>query len=405
MSHVDEGTLHALVDNELDAEERRSVEAHLATCGDCARRFAEATAMSRQVMTLLGALDEDRSAVRILPAAPAAPSISPSVAPSPDIAPGTVTPIRRQTFTMRRVALAASLLLVAGLSYEIGKRGDGAALEVPVPSAARSEAKSAVPRVMPSVVEAHPDSFVAAAAPSVRVKPRSGPRAESETTSADRSDAAGLAAPAPVMAPPLPTVAIVPQSAARKAVAPAQGQMLDSVGASSERRAVMAEAQAQTQARAQDRAPAGVRVMQAPAAPQAAPAQANQQTGRQTADERAREASALAGATVSGAGGAAKPTAPKAIPLAGYTAIEETSVPAMTRRRYVSASGVALELSIAQSFTAQKRSNAEDTASEFVVTTANGRSSVRWRDRGLDYELRGALAPDSLVKLATLLKP
>ena len=71
MSHVDEGTLHALVDDALPPDERDAVQAHLASCGECARRFAEATAMARQVMTLLGALDEAPAApVRVAPPSP-----------------------------------------------------------------------------------------------------------------------------------------------------------------------------------------------------------------------------------------------------------------------------------------------------------------------------------------------
>ena len=47
MSHVDDGTLHELVDNALDAPARAEAEAHLAACGECARRFAEATSLAR----------------------------------------------------------------------------------------------------------------------------------------------------------------------------------------------------------------------------------------------------------------------------------------------------------------------------------------------------------------------
>ena len=41
---------------------------------------------------------------------------------------------------------------------------------------------------------------------------------------------------------------------------------------------------------------------------------------------------------------------------------------------------------------------------QFTVTALEGRSIVRWHARGMDYELQGALPPDSLVKLATQLK-
>lgn len=95
---------------------------------------------------------------------------------------------------------------------------------------------------------------------------------------------------------------------------------------------------------------------------------------------------------------------PKAVSLAGYTTVEDAAVPAITRRRYVSSAGTTLELSIIQSTVAPKTQD-RAAAREFVVTTANGRSSVRWHVSGMDYLLQGPLPPDSLVKLATQLKP
>ena len=216
MSHVDEGTLHALVDNALDADERRDVEAHLASCGECARRFAEATAMARQVTTLLGALDDVGGAIRIV-----APSGTPLVADGVTGVPRemSVTPIRRAKFTLRRVAIAASVLLVAGVSYEVGQRGEGARERVSLIVPVRAPAK-VVPRVStPSVVDASADSFVAAAPPAVRQRAPAGPRNEAEVATADRADVAAkksasgasesprAAASVQALARPLPVVA------------------------------------------------------------------------------------------------------------------------------------------------------------------------------------------------------
>ncbi|MGH7530484.1 MAG: anti-sigma factor family protein [Gemmatimonadales bacterium] len=54
MSHVDEGTLHAYLDNELPAEERTVLEAHLADCAACRDRLAEERALARRAGELLG---------------------------------------------------------------------------------------------------------------------------------------------------------------------------------------------------------------------------------------------------------------------------------------------------------------------------------------------------------------
>ena len=53
---------------------------------------------------------------------------------------------------------------------------------------------------------------------------------------------------------------------------------------------------------------------------------------------------------------ATKAAAPKAISLAGYTALEDESLPSLTRRRYVSANGTAIVLLIIKPPTEQKRS-------------------------------------------------
>ena len=393
MSHVDEGTLHALVDNALDADERRAVESHLASCGDCARRFAEATAMARQVTTLLGALDDVGGAVRIV-----APSGAPSVAGGVTNVPReeSATPIRRATFTLRRVAIAASVLLVAGVSYEVGQRGEGARERVSLIVPVRASAKSAPMVSTPSVVDAPPDSYVAAVPPAVRQRASAGPRNEAEVATADRvADYAAkksvsvAGAPPPMAAAPPQLARPMPAAASATADSTVEQRRRDAVQESSSD----ARVQAQQQARAQQNAPSAE-----PAAP------------KRLAHIRL-EAAVVTGASAAApsqsgnaAGAAAKPSAPKPIALAGYTTMEEESVPSITRRRYVSSSGMSVLLLIVQPPTEAKSQRSPDVSSEFTVSTTNGRSTVRWHARGLDYELQAPLAPDSLMKLATQLK-
>lgn len=394
MSHVDDGTLHALVDNELDEAARSLVEAHLASCGDCARRFADATAMARQVVTLLGALDAPASPVRVAP--PAA-----VVAPAPDITPATST-VRSRMFTLRRVALAASIMLVAGVSYQVGKRRDGDAAFTEKAVSVRLPAAAAPMRAVPSVVEAAADSFVAAAPSSLRQQPRGGPRNEADVAVAERAaggTAKAAAAEAPIatrpLSVPLPAVAAIdmPRDSAEQ-------KRADSAISSRVADEALGRVQAQEQARAQQGVPApdqGSRMRRNARAE----LQLNQVVVTGASAPARQEASSSDAVAV-------KPATPKVIPLEGYTTVEEQSIPAMTRRRYVSSSGVALILSIAQSAetqtAAQKATRSGNAESAFVVTTENGRSTVRWQARGLDYVLVGALSPDSLVKLATKLK-
>ncbi len=364
MSHVDEGTLHALVDDALDASERSAVEAHLASCGDCARRFAEATAMARQVVALLGALDAPAPRVKVAPAV---------LAPAPDV-PSLRTATRRHLFTLRRVALAASLFLVAGVSYEVGKNRERPSLEVATPASARMPARAAPLQSVPSVAEIVADSFVATPAPSVRAQPRGGPRSDSPIIVSGQRDSIVSSRGAALGF----SVAVASDTAAprRDATARATGEALERV-------------QADERARKGPPPPSGERRMQVPM-----PLEAVTVTGMPSSAK-----------VEVGSGAVADVAVPKAIALAGYSVTEDSLRATVTRRRYVSPSGAALELFITPSAAPRRASATQRNASEFLVTTANGRSVVRWQAGGMDYTLEGALAPDSLMTLATRLKP
>ncbi|HYW51101.1 MAG TPA: zf-HC2 domain-containing protein, partial [Gemmatimonadaceae bacterium] len=190
MSHVDDGTLHALVDDQLEPRERATVEAHLAACGECARRFAEAMAMARQVTTLLGALDEMPVRVTVAPPAPHVEATTSDVARATE-----VTPIRSRLLTMRRVAIAASVLLVASVSYEVGRRGDAPVATAPaaITADAATEAMSATPST-PSTPAAQVTADTArlgSAAPLATTTPQAAMRAQES-----RGDFAGAGAAA-----------------------------------------------------------------------------------------------------------------------------------------------------------------------------------------------------------------
>jgi len=69
MSHLDEGTLHALLDGELDVAEAREVQSHLGTCVACGSRLQEVKQFLAEADRLVGALE--------MPAGSAAPSTPP----------------------------------------------------------------------------------------------------------------------------------------------------------------------------------------------------------------------------------------------------------------------------------------------------------------------------------------
>jgi Putative zinc-finger len=434
MSHVDDGTLHALVDDALAPDERDAVQAHLASCGECASRFAEATSMARQVLSLLSALDE----------APAAPVRI--VAPAPTVVPGTkVIPLRTHMITLRRVAMAASVLLVAGVSYQVGRTKESAAEATPAaPSAPKPSALGAD---RPSVVTSPAENALQYnAMPPARTVPRGGPRAESEAL-AERdeltlrggigaSNAASAAGAPQVAAVPTPTVAALPEAAQRSApaepalIAQRRDQAAEQRGRAANARMDDAQSQSAPGGRAQQQQTAAAPQSQAPmtqqsptpmtqqspvarSAPPPAPASpatvATADTGqleRSAADAPARKASAAADVARSNDVGrsVAKPAL-----IAGYTATDEASQPAIIRRRYVSSAGTPLLLVIVQATTTGKAESGATTrqeySREFVVhTAANGRSTVRWQRDGRAYELQGALSPDSLMKIAIQLR-
>src|SRR4051794_27785361 len=69
MSHLDEGTLHALLDGELDLAEVSEIQGHLGSCVACGARLQEVKQFLAESDRLVGALE-----------VPAAPAIAPAAA-------------------------------------------------------------------------------------------------------------------------------------------------------------------------------------------------------------------------------------------------------------------------------------------------------------------------------------
>ena len=100
MQHLDEGTLHALVDGEVDSEELGAIQAHLETCADCRVRLDEARAMAGEAEQLVEAIE----------------------VPGPGRQDGTTAGRQRpKRWPVRELAWAASIVVAAGLGYAGGR--------------------------------------------------------------------------------------------------------------------------------------------------------------------------------------------------------------------------------------------------------------------------------------------
>lgn len=115
MPHVDEGTLHALLDGALRAESpgrASEVEAHLAACGDCRARLEAAEELRGEASGIL-----DAAIAGDLAAAPDFGEVVRRSESRP--APGPTGRLRRQARWTRGIAWAASLVLALGTGYLI----------------------------------------------------------------------------------------------------------------------------------------------------------------------------------------------------------------------------------------------------------------------------------------------
>lgn len=115
MTHLDEGTLQALLDGELPPRDAAGAEAHLASCAACAELLAELRALGERQSALLGMMDVQPPPLR-LPSAPAArPGVRRYV-----LAPGVLA---RAAVVL--LALAVAGVTVPGSPLRIRGKSDG----------------------------------------------------------------------------------------------------------------------------------------------------------------------------------------------------------------------------------------------------------------------------------------
>jgi anti-sigma factor RsiW len=82
MSHLDEGTLHALLDGELDLAEVSEIQKHLGSCVACGSRLQEVKQVLAEADRLVGAMEVPASAPRSRPEPPRAEPAPPPPPPS-----------------------------------------------------------------------------------------------------------------------------------------------------------------------------------------------------------------------------------------------------------------------------------------------------------------------------------
>lgn len=238
MSHLDEGTLHALLDGEVPSADLSAVERHLAHCRECQARLEEARAFRNEAFGLIEALDESEhrepvgasanrdmffeSPDRASPlqeAAPVSPAPAAKRAASGSEQTGnrTIPPVRPWVRWGRPLAWAATIVVAVGLGYTWrGRSGPDqaspAAVSEQVAADTRSFADSAPRDAAGAANPAEPEAQLratpsepAAAPPPARPEARAVPRQESvqppvaTSSAADRdvAKAAAAAAPAP----------------------------------------------------------------------------------------------------------------------------------------------------------------------------------------------------------------
>jgi hypothetical protein len=122
MSHLDEGQLAALLDDELEPDTKRAVEAHLASCTECQALWEEIRVFASEADRLVASVELPPKKAPALPATAAAPT--------PGTAPGT-----RRPLPLRTLAWAATVVLAVGLGYSIrGLSRSGAPAAVAAPA-------------------------------------------------------------------------------------------------------------------------------------------------------------------------------------------------------------------------------------------------------------------------------
>jgi hypothetical protein len=166
MSHLDEGTLHALLDGELDLHEVKQIQAHIGSCAACGTRLREVKEFHGESDRLVGVLEmpitpSRRTAVAIddepetvdPPAAPVLPPAQrrpprlsgPAAEPPPLLLPE--NPDYGRGRLLRRMRWAALVLVTVGAGYYANQMRQTGAYDfdgIPLPTSTSDSSPDAV---------------------------------------------------------------------------------------------------------------------------------------------------------------------------------------------------------------------------------------------------------------------
>jgi hypothetical protein len=156
MSHLDEGTLHALLDGELELSEVSEIQMHLGTCVACGSRLQEVKQVLAEADRLVGAMEVPAGAPRPRPepartSSPRTPIRDPEPWNEPPVllVPDPIDAQARRNRWMRGLKWAAAVVVVVGAGRIIN-----GALGTSHPIMAERDLTSASPAVPPAVVSA-----------------------------------------------------------------------------------------------------------------------------------------------------------------------------------------------------------------------------------------------------------
>ena len=188
MPHLDEGTLHALLDGEIPSAELPPIQAHLGGCAECRARLAEEQDLLAESDRLIEVLELPEAAPAVVPVRKAPRRVWPT-----------------------RLAWAATVVLAAGLGYSA--RGGAPLAPAPAPSRdsgvefRADEPAASPPPAAPEPVGQSRDQALApklGAAPAPPADARRGKAATANVAPAEEKAELRAAADTSA-APPLPT--------------------------------------------------------------------------------------------------------------------------------------------------------------------------------------------------------
>ena len=158
MQHLDEGTIHAWLDDQLPPDEARAVEEHVAACGPCADAVAEARGLIAASSRILMSLDSVPRDVAPLPSTPRSDAERGAETPAtPVVAPRSSSQAqqRAQRRWFRGPSLAAAAVVVMAVGTFALMRASGPDMR------ALSETEASSPASGPMADSAVPSSAVA----------------------------------------------------------------------------------------------------------------------------------------------------------------------------------------------------------------------------------------------------